>query len=222
MLRLLLHRRLTRKRGYGRLHLTLASRDGKDAPRQWKKGKPPPQERPGSFVGEFALAACAATAVHGLLLWLVVGKLWERSPDGDDLRLGVLGVAAFQLLAFAFDLRGLRERSFAWIREQAEAALNRVTLVHLALIVGAWAGLRSGMVAFFGPFTVIKALSDVGNALHRVGLRVDGERVPRWLDRAMSKVGPDGATFADYWRELKEEQRRLARQDEEAQAARRG
>ena len=213
-LRLLLHRRLTRKRGYGRLHLTLASRDGKGAP----PGSS--QLRPGSFVQEFAVAACAATVVHGLLLWFVVSRVFASDADGDALRIGVLGVAGIQLLSFLFGLRRLRERPFAEMREQGQMALNRVTLLHLVLIVGTWVSLKSGWGNFFGVFVVLKLLADVGNAMARAGVRLDSDE-PRWLYWLMGRIASKGPSFPDYWRKLKAEQRRLEEQDEEEQRARR-
>jgi hypothetical protein len=214
--RLLLHRRLTRKRGYERLHLTLASRDGGDAPPQpWRPGRKLKVERKGSFVQEFAVAALAATAVHGLLLWFVVSKVLERSPDGEALRQGVLGVAAVQMLMFLWDLRGLRARPFAWVREQAQTTLNRVTLIHLFLIVGTWVALKSETITFFGPFAVLKALGDFGNLLAKSGVNLDGPEAPRWLAATMERISP-GRDFAGYWRTLKSEERRLAEEDEQA------
>ena len=217
-LRLLVHRRLTRKRGYGRLHLSLTTGNGEGgSAREWKPGRRPKIARKGSFVGEFALAALAATAVHGLVLWLVVVKVLDRSPDGSALRLGVLGVAGFQLAAFLFDLKGLRHRSFAWVKEQAQATVNRVTLIHLVLIVGAWVSLRGGGTGFFGPFVVIKAMADVGNALARGGMNLDTPEAPAWLAATMNRLAPSRGDFGEYWRELKAEEGRLAAEDEQAQ-----
>jgi len=212
--RLLLHRRLTRKRGYERLHLTLASRDTPEAPKPWRPGGRVHVERKGSFVQEFAVAALAATAVHGLLLWFVISKVLERSPDGEAVRQGVLGVAAVQLATFLWDLRGLRARPFVWVREQAQTTLNRVTLIHLFLIVGTWVALKSETVTFFGPFAVLKAMADVGNLLAKSGVNFDGPEAPRWLAFTMERISP-GRDFAGYWRTLKSEERRLAEQDEQ-------
>jgi hypothetical protein len=216
-LRLLLHRRWTRKRGYERLHLTLASRGGDEPPRAWEPGsrRRPKIETKGNFVKEFAVAAVAATAVHGLLLWFVVSKVLDRSPDGDALRQGVLGVAAVQVATFLWDLRGLRQRPFAWVREQAQTTLNRVTLIHLFLIVGTWVALKSETVTFFGPFAVLKAMADAGNLLAKSGVNFDGTEAPRWLAATMNRISP-GRDFEGYWRALKTEEHRLATQDEQS------
>jgi uncharacterized protein DUF6498 len=209
--RLLLHRQWTHKRGYERLHLTLASRDGGAPARPWKPGDRQQIRTPGSFVKEFAVAAVAATVVHGLLLWFVVAKVLERSPDGAALRQGVLGIAALQLAFFLFDLRRLRERPFAWVREQAQTTLNRVTLIHLFLIVGTWVALKSKTVTFFGPFAVLKAMADVGNLLARSGVTFDG-----WFAATIDRIFPADGGFGQYWRELKAEERRLAVEDEQS------
>jgi len=217
-LRLLLHRRWTGKRGYERLHLTLASRDGGgEPPRPWRPGQKKLRvERKGNFVQEFAVSALAATAVHGLLLWFVVSKVLDRSPDGEALRLGVLGVAAVQVATFLWDLRGLRQRPFAWVREQAQTTLNRVTLIHLFLIVGTWVALKSETITFFGPFAVLKAMADAGNLLAKSGVNLDSSiEAPRWLAATMERISP-GRDFAGYWRTLKTEEHRLAEQDEQS------
>lgn len=216
-LRLLLHRRWTRKRGYERLHLTLASRGRDEPPRAWEPGskRRPKIETKGSFVKEFAVSALAATAVHGLLLWFVIRKVLERSPDGEALRQGVLGVATVQVATFLWDLRGLRQRPFAWVREQAQTTLNRVTLIHLFLIVGTWVALKSETITFFGPFAVLKAMADAGNLLARSGVNVDGSEAPRWLAFTMNRISP-GRDFEGYWRALKTEEQRLATQDEQS------
>ena len=212
-LRLLIHRRLTQKRGYQRLHLSLESRNTGGT---WQPGRRPKVERQGNFVKEFAVVALAATAVHGLLLWFVVRKVLERSPDGTSLRYGVLGVAAVQVTVFLFTLRGLRQRPFAWVREQAQTAVNRVTFVHLVLIVGTWVALKSETVTFFGPFAVLKALADAGNLLRSRGITLDTPEAPRWLTATMNRIASESKRdFGEYWRDLKSEERRLAEQDEE-------
>jgi uncharacterized protein DUF6498 len=213
--RLVLHRRMTRKRGYERLHLSLESRNPPGSEPVWKSGRIGKIEREGSFLNEFLLCACAASAVHGVVLWFIVARVLAERADRTSLWHGVLGVAAFQVLAFLWDLRGLGERSFAWALVQAQDSVNRVTLIHLVLLVGMWVTLRSGGGTFFGPFAVLKALADVGNALSRVGVTADFDVSPPWLTRTMNRLGPKNADFGEYWLALKAEQRRLAEQDEQ-------
>jgi hypothetical protein len=239
--RLALHRRLTRKRGYERLQLGLQSdfekRWGPEATRRRRAaaarapvaagrrrrpaaGAHAPAGvdaaaavQPGSFVAELAAAACAATVVHGVLLWLVLRQSFAGLSQDAALRHGLLAVAAFQLLGFALDLPGLRERPFAWARELAQGAVARVTLVHLVLIAGFWVSARGG-AAFFGPFAVLKAAADVGNLLARAGFRADPDEAPAWLAGVMNRLRTD-ADFAADWRERKEVERQLLARDEE-------
>lgn len=221
-LRIAIHRALTRKRGYRRLQLDLntnsSAADGKGTREGRGRRRRPPLEKPGSFLAEFLVAACAATAVHGLLLWFFVAKILERTADGTALRQGVLGVAGFQLAGFLLDLPGIRARPFAWIRELAQNTVSRVMLIHLVLIVGVWFGLRAGTAGILRPFTVLKAMADVGNLLARAGVRADPEEAPAWLVATMNRLGGrDRGDFGEHWRQQKAEQRRLAEQDEQVE-----
>jgi hypothetical protein len=214
--RIAVHRALTRTRGHQRLQLSLESNpqvtDGRGGrhPRPRRDGA-----RQGSFLLEFLIAACLCTAIHGLLLWALLRQELVDGPGAAALRQGVLAVAGFQLLGLAFDLFGIRRRPFAWIRDVAQAAFARVTLIHLVLIVGFWFAVsRGGVSSFFAPFAVIKALADVGNALHRLGLRVDPDEAPSWLVATMNRMRP-GHDFGEHWREQQRLRRQLAMEDEE-------
>lgn len=222
-LRILAHRALTRKRGHRRQQLGLqvrhetTLRGGRRAGRR-RGGEAAVAAVPaaGSFLAEFVVAACAATLLHGALLWFLLRRVLDDDAQGAQLRQGVIAVAAVQLLAFALDLAGIRARPFAWIREQAQAAVARVTLVHLAIILGFWFGAgRAGLSGFFGPFAVLKLLADVGNSLHRAGLRLDSEEAPAWLAATLNRLRGDRGDFAEHWREEKQRERQLWEQDEE-------
>ena len=209
-LRILVHRALTRKRGHYRLQLSLEAHNARGTPGT-------DGARPGSFLGEFLAAGLAATAVHGLALWFVVRRLLGEGPEAEQLRQGVLAVGAFQLLGLAIDLVGIRHRPFAWIREIAEEGVRRVTLVHLVVIVGWWVSFKQGgLDGFFGPFAVLKALADVGSALALLGVRADGPEAPGWLAATMNRIAPKSRVdFAEHWRRLRAEERRLRERDEE-------
>jgi hypothetical protein len=221
--RLALHRRLTRKRGYTRLQLgmqttselTVAGRTRHR--REARPARSPGVRLPGSFVAEFAAAACAATLLHGAMLWFLL-RSEGADVQRDALAQGLLGVAAFQALGFLLDLRGLRQRPFAWARQVAETTVHRVMLIHLALIAGFWfAG--AGGKGFFGPFAVLKALADVGNALERLGFRADTEEAPAWLVAVVSRLRRDG-DFAEHWRAERAAKRSLQEEDETVAARR--
>ena len=129
----------------------------------------------------------------------------------------VLGMAAVLVAGFLYDLVGLRQRPFAWIRELAQHAARRVTLIHLALILGFWFGVsKGGLSTFLGPFVVLKAMAEVGSVLSHLGVRLDGERPPGWLVAAMNRLRGDGADFGEHWQESRARERRLLERDEEA------
>ena len=214
-LRILVHRALTRKRGHWRLQLGLEAHDARvgGAPGAERPGAD--GARPGSFLLEFTLAACAATALHGAFLWFVVRRVLEDGPQADQLRQGILAVAGFQALGLLVDLYGIRDRPFSWIREQAQAGVQRVTLIHLVVIAGYWASLSPGGLGFFGPFAVLKALAEVGSMLTLAGVRADPDEAPRWLAGTINRIAPARGDFAAYWRERRGEERRLHAADEE-------
>jgi hypothetical protein len=214
--RIALHRTSTGKRGHRRLQLSLHSHN-ETAERSGRRRKRFANKDGvrGSFLGEFLLVAGAGTVVHGLLLWAILRKLLESGPRSDDLRTGAIAMATMLVGGFLVDLVGIRRRPFAWIRELAQQAANRVTLIHLALIAGFWFGVKQGGITFFGPFVVLKALAEVGTALSHVGVRVDVEQPPGWLTASMNRLRGDGADFAEHWRESREQERRLLARDEE-------
>ena len=215
-LRILVHRLLTRKRGHWRLQISLAAHNERVGGGGAHEGPGAAGARPGSFLGEFLAAGLAATAVHGLMLWVVVRRLLDEGPEAEQLRAGVLAVAGFQVLGLAIDLVGIRDRPFAWIRKIAETGVQRVTLVHLVVIIGWWVSLeRGGLDGFFGPFAVLKALADFGTALSILGVNLYTEEAPGWLTATMHRIAPGRGDFAEHWRGLRQQERRLHERDEE-------
>lgn len=216
-LRIALHRALTRKRGHHRLQLGLqVSAGGNENGRRRRKRKREDGE-PGSFLGEFLLVAGGGTAAHAVLLWAVLRGFLEAGPDGDQLRIGVLAVGLIQLGGFLFDLIGIRQRPFAWIRDLAQATAARVSLLHLTLIAGFWfATGPGGLSGVLRPFVVFKALADLGGVLERLGVNANPEEAPPWLAATMNRVRPEGGDFATYWRERKDRERELRERDEQA------
>ena len=140
----------------------------------------------------------------------------HEGPEAEQLRAGVLAVAGFQVLGLAIDLVGIRDRPFAWIRKIAETGVQRVTLVHLVVIIGWWVSLeRGGLDGFFGPFAVLKALADFGTALSILGVNLYTEEAPGWLTATMHRIAPGRGDFAEHWRGLRQQERRLHERDEE-------
>jgi len=203
-LRAVLHRRLTGKRGHDRPWRAATDRTGR---RVVHAERLPP-------LGQALVGGVGFAAAHGLFLAVFLPGVLGVVPEPDALLVGAAGVAAFQLLAFASDLPGLRARPFAWIRREAETLLGRVVLLHLAILAGAALVLwRRGPDAFFLPFVLLKAAADAGGLL-AAGRpdRPPPDEPPRWLTAVLGRRDP---AFAAAWRERRAEEERRARADEE-------
>jgi hypothetical protein len=130
---------------------------------------------------------------------------------------GLVLIVALQALNFAGDMFGIRQRSFAWIKQMASQALGRVVLVHLAIILGVLAGaiVVSSPLAFFVPFALLKTLSDVASAWKTSETPAES---PAWLTRIMNRLRP-GEDFAAYWRDDHKKQLSQAAEDEQVMPA---
>lgn len=193
--RIVLHRRWTRKTG----HWNGGVVETFDA-----KGRSKSRRR-ATLLSGFLGVMIPFTAAHGvfvtLLAFMVLPKEGGASAGVSlaDLKVGAVGMAVFLLVGFAFDLVGLRERSFAWIERVAGRAQGRMLLTHLTIIFGMFAmAALDGPVGLFLVFAGFKLLADVA------GLFVKDEVVrspepPKWI----SRLGPgkDGQSPADAYRE---------------------
>lgn len=157
-LRMVVHRRLTRKRGYWRPHLGLKLTLN-DVPRTFR-----------SFVAEFLTASLGFNVAHGILLALLLGWVVDRDPGAAvhlaalkrPLELFVLVLTA----SLAVDLQAVRSRPFAWIRGLAEGAARRLVAIHLTLLAGFFgAQILGAPRTAFGVFAVLKLLADLAGAL---------------------------------------------------------
>jgi hypothetical protein len=158
------------------------------------------------------------TAAHGLFLaMLILLALPQQAPAESialaDVRTGAMAMATFLGLGFAFDLIGLRKRTFRWIERMSEQAQGRMLITHLTIIFGMGAmAYWEAPAALFAVFVGFKLLMDFG------GLFPDRELSPEppgwlvWLDR----FGPDkkGLTFSAHYRESVEQDRRKRENNE--------
>ena len=91
--------------------------------------------------------------------------IFKAAPDADTMRWALLAIGLSQLIGFLFDLVGLRNRSFAWLKLVAGRGLARVLVVQLAIIFGMALAALTGHNAAFGiPFAGLKLLVDLGTA----------------------------------------------------------
>lgn len=172
--RVVIHRRVTKKRGY------FAS-----------------TTRYNSFLSTFLQSSLAFTAVHGVFIAAIVGIIATTGPVRlADVERGVAGVSAFLAFGLLIDLVKIRRSSFAYIRRLTDHAMGRVFVIHFTILIGmAIAMLTGKTAAIFVIFVSLKTLLDIGGQLPDY----DPAEAPRWLNAIMPKI--DGKTsFAEFWR----------------------
>ena len=198
--RIYAHRKATNKRGhYIEVEVTT-----------YGVGDSSPKMKTGHFGSNFLLAALVFSIAQGCFLGLILDHAGSVDPEGLETGLGAS--AALLLAGLALDMVGLRERSFAWIRQMANAALWRVFVVNIALIIGIigaqFLGLpRTGLVAFAG----LKLFSDIAYQLPQY----DAADAPGWSARLFSR------NYAEEFRAQRIEDLKRAAEDEETFAGKR-
>jgi len=151
----------------------------------------------------------------GLLFALVFGLLLPKDPGAalraPDLRTGVTVTALLMLGSFVVDLRGIRDRPFAWIRDINQSAMDRMGVIIFTLFFGlvAFATLDAPM-AFFWVFTAFKLFAEIVRALPQ---RKRSAELSPWLQRISGKFKNE--LLRERRKELKREERQAAK-DEEA------
>jgi hypothetical protein len=201
-LRVVLHRRWTRKAGHmQQVRVTKTS-----------GGQSESKYVPGSLLSGYLATALPFTLVHGLFLSLLLFLFLPREfgPDAGvslpDLKLGTIGVLAFLVLGFVIDLVQLRSRSFRWIELVTQRALGRIFVVHLTIIFGMFAAMYFHAPAgLFMVFVGLKTLVDLGSAFPHKELDVQPPRWAKYLDKLTAKKGE---SFSDYWRRTEIEAKR--------------
>jgi hypothetical protein len=198
-LRIVLHRRWTRRAGHWAVDYTVTT--GSGSGRTTRHGKT-------TFLTGFLGVMIPFTAAHGLFV-MAIAFLMLPQQGGEaarvsfaDLRLGAAGMLAFLALGLLFDLVGMRQRSFTWIERVAQRAQGRMFVTHLTIIfgMGAMAWLEAP-IGLFLVFAGLKLLADLGGlfAQDEVALRPEP---PRWL-KGLDRLGrqKDGKTFTEHYRD---------------------
>jgi len=198
-LRIVLHRRWTRKAGHWAAEQTVTTTTG--GKRTTRHGKT-------TLLAGFLGVMIPFTAAHGIFVAAIAFLLLPQEGGEAarvsfaDLRLGLLGMTSFLALGLLFDLVALRDRSFAWIERVSQRAQGRMFLTHLTIIFGmgamAWLDAPIGL---FLVFAGLKLLGDLGGLFAKDDVALQPEP-PRWL-RGLDRLGKqkDGKTFTEYYRD---------------------
>ncbi|MBP1643062.1 MAG: hypothetical protein H6Q03_1731 [Acidobacteria bacterium] len=202
-LRIVLHRRLTRRAGHWNVGLETRTKvAGRTTVRHGKT----------TFLVSFLAVMIPFTAAHGLFLGLLVFLVLPehaQAPQGislDDLRDGTVAMGGFLALGLLLDLVGLRERPFRWLERVAGRAQGRMFVTHLTIIFGMAAmAVWSAPAALFGVFVGLKTLLDLGGLLPDKEPSPDPPRWLAWLDGL--GTSKDGLTFSAHYRKSIEDER---------------
>ena len=209
VVRIGLHRRLTRAQGHWRRHLQDSSKRA--------IGKIEPQSET-TFLAEYAMILYVFTLAHGLFLGvflLILNQNWHGegpSPwriDTESFRSGILAVAGFSVLELLYDLMSLGQQPFAFLKARVQVALGRVVVLHLVVIFGAFLMMRfETPMSFLGILVGLKTLLDLGASAGPVETPA---KPPRWLAALAKKQGLD---MEREWTNIIAEQKRQAEEDE--------
>jgi hypothetical protein len=164
------------------------------------------KDRPVTSVQIFVVALMFGTAQAVFLSFILYKTHLADNVSFTQLTHGLAATTMFLCLGFLIDLKSLRQRPFAWIRNMSHAVLWRVFLVQIVIICGvvgfAWFGLpRITLITF----VALKLYTDATSQLPQY----DPADAPAWM------VWLFGNGFAQYWRAAKRvDQARAAAEEE--------
>jgi hypothetical protein len=215
-LRIALHRKLTRKRGYYRGGQVGVQVNGKTV----KTG----------LLGEYAVMAFPFTLAHGVFVAVIALMLAQNHADDPMWQLswvqvgrGVAIIAAMLAVEFLADLATLRSRSFAWMKDYMGRRTGRVIVLHLAIIFGMFAmAMTDSPLGILYVLLGLKTLAEVGSVLGQGAPDPDAVKPPGWALKVVDKLGKDkggSAAFMKEWEREQETNRRNAIEDEEVVSA---
>jgi hypothetical protein len=214
-LRLAVHRRLTRKKGYWR-----KSQLGFEVNNQ-------PMQA--GLLGEYATGAFFFTAVHGIFVGALALILHENFPDqtawqfsAEQFWRGVLAITAMLGIELAMDLMRIRGQSYAAMRGYVEGRLGRIFVLHLTIIVGMFAmAMTDSPMGILYALIALKTLADLGGIASRSPQPAAASPAPppAWTLKLADRLGKDkgGAKgFVKKWRADVEQAKHNATEDEES------
>lgn len=172
------HRRWTNKRGHYRETLIKIASNGLSRTKR----------STGYFGTSFITGALTFATAQAVFLSFILYKTHLLdNVSFTQLKRGLAATAMFLSVGFFIDLRGLRERPFAWIRDISNAVLWRVFLVQIVIICGAvgiaWLGFpRITLITF----VALKLYTDATSQLHQY----DPAEAPVWMVRLFAIASP--------------------------------
>ncbi len=204
VVRIGLHRRLTRARGHWHRQIDDSSK---------RKSKSET-----TFLAEYATILYVFTFAHGLFLGIflmILNQNWRGegpSPwqiDVASFRSGMLAVAGITAFELLYDLMSLGQKPFSWLKARMQVALGRVVILHLVVIFGAFLMMRyETPMSFLAILVGLKTLMDLGASAGPVETPT---KAPRWLVALAKKQGLD---MEREWTNIIAEQKREAEEDE--------
>lgn len=158
--RMVIHRRLTRKRGY---------RGGDVSIRVAVNGKAR-NFHSRSLLVQFLMVSLGSTLTLGLFLVLFFSLLLGEKASAliylPALWKGATATGLILLGNFVVDLQGIRDRPFAWIRALNQSAMDRMGVIIFTFFFGFVAfAVSDNPAGFFWVFLALKLLSEVARAL---------------------------------------------------------
>jgi uncharacterized protein DUF6498 len=213
--RLVLHRRWTRKRGYWRHSNRLGIKVG-DKPAEM------------GLIGEYAIAAFVFTFGHGIFVGGIVLIMYQNYSDQPlwqvslpQVSQGALAIAAMLGIELVVDLTRIRGASFAAMREYAAGRMSRIFVLHLAIIFGMMAmAMSNSPMGVLYVLIALKTVADLlGIATRGAPKLADSDTPPpAWTMRMADKLGKDkggSAGLLKKWQEERAAAKRAAAEDEE-------
>jgi hypothetical protein len=216
-LRIALHRKLTRKRGYWRGGQVGVQVNGKTV----KTG----------LLGEYAVMAFPFTLAHGVFVAVIALMLAQNHADDPMWQLswvqvgrGVAIIGAMLAIEFLADVATMRSRSFAWMKDYMQRRTGRVLVLHCAIIFGMFAmAMTNSPLGILYVLLGLKALAEVGSVFGQAAVQKSAqEKPPAWALKIVDKLGKEkggSAAFLKDWERDQETNRRNAIEDEEVVSA---
>lgn len=216
-LRIALHRKLTRKRGYWRGGQVGVQVNGKTV----KTG----------LLGEYAVMAFPFTLAHGVFVAVIALMLAQNHADDPMWQLsweqvgrGVAIIGAMLAIEFLADVAMMRSRSFAWMKDYMQRRTGRVLVLHCAIIFGMFAmAMTNSPLGILYVLLGLKALAEVGSVFGQAAVQKSAsEKPPAWALKIVDKLGKEkggSAAFLKDWEREQETNRRNAIEDEEVVSA---